>query len=235
MKIAILSDIHGNIYALKAVVKQMHLSKIDLVFFLGDQLGYYYDVEEVYNEIDQWNHHIIAGNHERIFLEYLNLNNSFNTKIDAKYGDCFSHYKDTFNSKLISRIKNLTEDKEVEIDGFKFLLCHGSPLDKDQYIYPDAKRSILDTCLKAATEFDVVFIGHTHYPMVYSNGTKTLINVGSVGQSRTVGGIANWGIFNTNNGVFSMQNTIYNTSNLEQKHKGSANNYLVKILKRNNE
>lgn len=235
MKIAILSDIHGNIYALKAVVKQMRLNKIDLVFFLGDQLGYYYDVEEVYNEIDQWDHHIIAGNHERIFLEYLERNNSFNTTIDAKYGDCFSHYKSAFNSKLISRIKNLADEKAVEVDGFKFLLCHGSPLDKDQYIYPDAKKSILDMCLKATTEFDVVFIGHTHYPMVYSNGTNTLINVGSVGQSRTVGGIANWGVFNTNNGVFSMQNTIYNTSNLEQKHKDSAKNYLVKILKRNNE
>lgn len=234
MKIAIISDIHGNIYALKAVVNAMKSQNIDVVFVLGDQMGYYYDVDKVYKELDQWNHYIISGNHERIFYEYLNENSNYNEKIDAKYGLCFNHYVKSLDKELIKRIQHLEEQKVVELDHYRFLLCHGSPLDKDQYIYPDYDKEVLDKCIDAANNVDVVFMGHTHYPMQYSNKNKQLINVGSIGQSRTVGGIANWGVFNTKNGIFTAQSTPYDTSKLIKDLKGTSNNYLLNILSRNN-
>lgn len=234
MKIAILSDIHGNIDALKAVVKQMEINKIEHVFYLGDQMGYYPDVVEVYNEIDKLPHNIIAGNHERIFIKYLNEKETFRQKINKKYGSCFSYYTKTFSSELILKIKNLNEDLQVKLDGFNFLLCHGSPIEKDHYLYPDVDRNVLMECIEKAKNNDVVFMGHTHYPMLYSYNNKQLINVGSVGQSRVVGGIANWGVFNTENGIFVQQNTLYNTKNLKTKIKHESKMYLSTILDRNN-
>ena len=41
-----------------------------------------------------------------------------------------------------------------------------------------------------------------------------LVNVGSVGQSRIKGGIANWCLLNLNNGVIEMQSTPYNVNSL---------------------
>ena len=52
-----------------------------------------------------------------------------------------------------------------------------------------------------------VLIGHSHYPFVYPNKNSLLINVGSVGQSRLIGGIASWALFNTKSNTFQLRST----------------------------
>jgi hypothetical protein len=71
---------------------------------------------------------------------------------------------------------------------------------------------------------------------MYKGKHSFLINVGSVGQSRTVGGIANWGIINTKNGVYTPQNTPYDVEGVvnELKEFNEEKEYLRKVLKRNN-
>ena len=231
MKIAILSDIHGNIDALKAVSVKMRKLKIDLIFSLGDHLGYYGGAQEVFNEIKEWENHMIAGNHERIFLEFLEEDEAYRNNIINKYGSSYLKYEETFDDELIAEISKLPSKKEVEIDAIKFLLCHGSPLNKDQYIYPDTTKEILNDI--EPNNVDYVFMGHTHYPMVYMGKRVMMINVGSVGQSRTIGGIANWGVFDTENKVYIPQNTPYEVSRLEKELKEDMEKeYLFKILRR---
>ena len=83
---------------------------------------------------------------------------------------------------------------------------------------------------------DFILNGHTHYPMIYKGKNSLFVNAGSVGQSRTVGGIANWGIINTKNGVYTPQNTPYNVGGVENELKqfNEEKQYLFKVLKRNN-
>ena len=176
MKIAILSDIHGNIDALKEVLNVIDKENIKNIFSLGDQLGYYYDAIPVYDELLKRNCNIISGNHERIFLEYLNKEDS---KIDKKYGSCFKKYKNEFDSELTEYIKSLPEYLNLEIDNIKFGLYHGSNFDSDFYVYPTEDRGVLDEFSKS--DSDVIFIGHSHYPFMFNSGGKTIINVGSVG------------------------------------------------------
>ncbi|NNE32365.1 MAG: metallophosphoesterase family protein [Winogradskyella sp.] len=232
MKIAILSDIHGNFYAFDAVLKQIVKKNIDLYFFLGDQLGYYYDAEAVYDKISELNCHIIAGNHERIFLKYLKADSSYRAMINKKYGSSFFKYAENFPARLTEFVSTLPNKKEVFIDGYRFLLCHGAPQDMDQYIYPDADSEVLEQV--DADNYDFIFNGHTHYPMIYVGSKTSLINVGSVGQSRTVGGVANWGIFNTKNGLYEPQNTLYDIKGLENSLDPNEKDYLFSILRRNN-
>lgn len=232
MKIAILSDIHGNIDAFREVIKQMKKQNIDVVFSLGDHLGYYHDAIEVFSEMKKWKHHVISGNHERIFLKFLKSKSKYKEKITAKYGTCYSKYEQEFSKELIEEMANLPEEKIVEIDGYKFLLCHGSPLDKDQYIYPDCDKKTLKNCDLNA--YDFIFMGHTHYPMIYKGNSTLVINVGSIGQARTTGGIANWGVFNTANGVYTPQSTPYNINALENSLIGKEKEYLHNVLRRNN-
>lgn len=232
MKIAILSDIHGNIYAFREVIKQMKRQNIDIVFSLGDHLGYYHDAIEVFSEMKKWDHHVIAGNHERILLRFLGENSEYKESITAKYGSCYLKYEKEFSKEIIEEIARFPEEKTVEIDGFKFLLCHGSPLDKDQYIYPDSDKEVLQKC--DLERYDVVFMGHTHYPMIYTGKNSSLINVGSIGQARTIGGVANWGVFNTENGVYTPQCTPYDIKALEESLIGKEKEYLHNVLRRNN-
>ncbi|MBQ4801417.1 metallophosphoesterase family protein [Aquimarina sp. MMG015] len=233
MKIAILSDIHGNIDAFKAVIDQMKKQKVDIVFSLGDHLGYYPEAIEVFDEIKKWDCHVISGNHERIFLNFLKESKEYRENVIAKYGTSYLHYEKSFSDDLITEISQFPDNKEVVVDGIKFLLCHGSPMDKDQYIYPDAENVVLDDC--DSKNCDFVFMGHTHYPMVYKGENTMIVNVGSIGQARTIGGIANWGIVNTKNKVYTPLSTPYDISKLEERlKKNKEREYLYKILRRNN-
>jgi hypothetical protein len=62
-----------------------------------------------------------------------------------------------------------------------------------------------------------------------------LINVGSVGQSRKKGGIANWVMLDSNDKSFEIKETKYDTSTLisDIKKLDPKNEYLIKVLKRN--
>jgi len=234
MKIAIISDIHGNFIALQTVLEEAKRHNVDHLFLLGDQLGYFYRAKEVFELIKEWSYDMIAGNHERLFLEYLNATEERKNEINKKYGYCFSYYEEHFSKTLIDEIKQLTEQKTITKDSFSFLLCHGSANDVDQYIYPDAPLEVLKE--NDVKGIDYIFNGHTHYPMVYKGKHSLHVNVGSVGQSRTVGGIANWGIINTKNGVYTPQNTPYNVSGVvnELRDFNEEKEYLFKVLKRNN-
>jgi predicted phosphodiesterase len=65
--------------------------------------------------------------------------------------------------------------------------------------------------------------------------TTTIVNPGSVGQSRMKGGIANWAIINTNNKTVELKSTKYKVDDLilEVKKRDPQNPYLVNILLRN--
>jgi hypothetical protein len=80
-----------------------------------------------------------------------------------------------------------------------------------------------------------VLIGHSHYAFAIKNKNSILLNPGSVGQSRQLGGIANWCIINTENKCFQFFSTDYNVNTLlkEIEQKDPDISYLSEILKRN--
>jgi len=86
----------------------------------------------------------------------------------------------------------LPTTREYTRDGRHILLCHGSPWQQDAYVYPNAQP---ETFMRIARlGYDVVVLGHTHYPFTRREGTTLIVNPGSVGQPRDVGGLASWAI-----------------------------------------
>ena len=71
MRIAILSDIHGNLPALQAVLEDAKKQRLDHYFILGDLIGYYYDNRRVIEILNEMPATIIMGNHELLFLQCL--------------------------------------------------------------------------------------------------------------------------------------------------------------------
>ena len=72
MKIAILSDIHGNFLSLKAVIKEIKIKKINKIICLGDYINYYYEPDKCIDLLKSINAKCIKGNHENILPIYLN-------------------------------------------------------------------------------------------------------------------------------------------------------------------
>ena len=85
MRIAILSDIHGNFFALEAVIKQIHNMQVDRIYFLGDLLGYYYEPKKVYQKLREINAIMILGNHEQMLFDC--IDGKINIEhLTSKYG-----------------------------------------------------------------------------------------------------------------------------------------------------
>ena len=64
MKVGIISDIHGNHYALEEVLKVAIREGVEKLLVLGDIVGYYYHPEIVLEMLYKWSYEIIKGNHE---------------------------------------------------------------------------------------------------------------------------------------------------------------------------
>ncbi len=193
MKTAVISDIHGNATALRAVLKDIETSRIDLTICLGDTIGYGPEPEAVINLVRENNIPCIIGNHELAIIRpgFLNwFNPAARISLEKTIG-LLSDSSTAFISKL----------------GYCMVLrncryVHGFPPGScTTYLYEVSDEKLKDT-LKKINE-RICFIGHTHMlEAVGFNGDhlsrqtltqgelaldpekKYLINVGSVGQPR---------------------------------------------------
>lgn len=189
MKVAIISDIHGNMQALKAVLADIKKENCDKIWCLGDlaMAGPEPDeaiklLLELYNEGKL---EIIQGNTDEMIA-------NFSPQIEDKIKSAFPIMGNALvdDVKIISDesktfLKNLPQNLSFEIEGTKVLLVHGSPRKNDENIAPNLPINEVETMIKG-TDADVVFCGHTHIPCGYqTNNKQTVINVGSVGRPFT--------------------------------------------------
>jgi len=216
MKVAVLSDIHGNIDSLKSVLIECESLQIDIFIVLGDLVGYYYNPKIVLDTLLNFNTIMIQGNHERILGDIL-AGTKEKTYINSKYGLGHQVALDTLDSNSISYLLDLPVSTNVTLDGLSFSLNHGTPWDSDQYLYPDADEDILRRCI--TKEYDFVLVGHSHYSFSYKGEYGTLINVGSVGQNRKRGGYADWVFIDTRSKYFEIKSTKYNVQRLSKMVK----------------
>ncbi len=232
MKIGVLSDIHGNIYALKEVLKVARQENIDKLLILGDIVGYYYHPKEVMKQLNMWDYSTIKGNHETI-LEGIISGDINESIIRTKYGSGHRKAIDKLSKTELATICDAPEKRILDIDNIKILMCHGSPWSSDYYLYPDTSEKILGRCEQPAIDF--VFTGHSHYAFCYKAGRSMLINVGSVGQNRETGGLASWAVLNTENGSIQSKSIPYEVEYLIEEVEAidPDNLYLKDILTRN--
>jgi len=231
MKIAVISDIHGNFDALFEVLKMAKKEGAEHLLILGDIVGYYYHPDKILNLLSEWRFDIIKGNHEKI-LEDLVIEPSLGESIKRKYGSGHQEAINKLKKQQLDFLRNLPETKSVQFDEVSILMCHGSPWSNDFYIYPDCEKEIILKC--DSKEHDFVLIGHSHYAFAIKNSRSILINPGSVGQSRQIGGKAFWAIINTKNKCFQLMSTDYDVEKLlyDVKEKDPEIKYLTEILKR---
>jgi putative phosphoesterase len=232
LKIAILSDIHGNIYALDSVLIELKREKVETIIVLGDTVGYYYHPEKVLDRLGEFNIVNLKGNHEEM-MESL-MNNTINQMvIKNKYGSGIEKAINNLSTSQKNFLINAPKNKTLDIKGLSFFLSHESPIAEHPYIYPNTKNEIFEKF--NSLEFDFVLFGHSHYPFVKVSKFNTIINPGSVGQSRKKGGTADWVIINLENKVILPMTTSYSTASLlmDIKINDPNNVYLEEVLTRN--
>lgn len=179
MKIAIISDIHGNADALLSVIEDINLKVITSVVILGDVVFKGRDpmkcfkllknlntIAWVRGNTDEWLNEIDDGfvpsgeMEERIYAEYL-------------------YAMDKLSNDAIEFLKVLPEKEIINIEGKSILCVHGSDRQINEAIGAMTPEKEIDL-LFSRVEEDILICGHTHTPYVRSSNNKLVMNVGSV-------------------------------------------------------
>jgi putative phosphoesterase len=194
VKLALLGDIHGNDLALQAVLSAAIAAGAEKLLVTGDLVGYYFYPLRVLELLRPWDKHIVRGNHEDMLVA-ARRDPAFLTQVDKRYGTGLRAAIEQLDAPQLDELCGLPHPLDLDIDGCRILLCHGASWDIDQYVYPDASPEFLKRF--ALPEFDLVVLGHTHYPMRHQIGQTLIANPGSVGQPRNRAPGASWAIFDT--------------------------------------
>lgn len=177
MKIAVVADIHGNLLALEAVIKDIERQAPDVTVNLGDCVSGPLWPEETAQRLRALNWPTVRGNHDR-WVVANNIPPSSRT-------DYFAASKLSDDSK--EWLSNLPATVSLP-EGL--LLCHGTPDSDTSYLTEDvhdgqlrpAAEEVLEQRLRGTTA-PVICCGHTHLPCLrYLAATgQTIFNPGSVG------------------------------------------------------
>ncbi len=189
MKIAVISDIHGNMEALNAVMKDIEDKKCEKVFVLGDYamagpepssvVGFFWT-----KKFDS-NFSMIQGNTDLMIASYdEDLYKTLKEKAPVM-AEALKNDAEILTPDEKSFLKELPAQLEVEAGGVKFLLVHGSPRKNNEDILPDTPLEKVEKMLEYVLA-DVVLCGHTHIPCGFQTSLKkTVVNAGSVGRPFT--------------------------------------------------
>ena len=217
MKIAIISDIHANTLALEAVLNQINSLRVDKIFCLGDILMAGYDpngTAKTILELD--NLEIIQGNTDKMVACF---SQELLEKAKNKFpcmGYALEDDLKIIDEKYKDFVRNLPENRYIEINGLKIQLVHGSPRQQDENIYPNLALNDVEKMVENSNA-DLILCGHTHIPCGYSlNSGKTVVNVGSVGRSMTEDKMPYWAMLEINdNGTFQIEHKSVNYDNVK--------------------
>ena len=178
MRMILISDIHGNKFAFDAALKQMSKIEADYTIFLGDICGYYFDAIDVWRCLQRIPNLIaLAGNHDALFLQFVEqgfVPNSYTEKYGPALNMLLKHDPAELDAFLnwLRGLYHFYFDADAQ-----FACFHGGPnAPAIEYIYPDTDLPLI------AIPF--VFMGHTHCPMIRTNGETIFCNPGSLGQPR---------------------------------------------------
>jgi len=193
-KIAIISDIHGNLPALDAVLKDIKDQDIERIYCLGDLVGYYCFFNEVVERLEQEEIPCIIGNHDYALVKNGGVIDRSRTCTTILTWQLERATEGTMNF-----LNTLGNTLEITHQGKTILCTHGGLNDAvDEYLF-DLNEAYL---LENNFQHDILLTGHTHLISYkkFFNG-KTWVNPGSVGQPRDFDNRASYAIIGENSDV----------------------------------
>jgi len=195
----LISDIHSNLFALKAVLEDIDEQGVDLMVCAGDLIGYGPNPNEVVQEIRRRDTICISGNHERalVGMNPEGMNPLAATAIwwTAKH----------IGAEELDYLKALKPHASLNLAGIPTGLFHGSPRNDDEYIYEvDA-----DVELLQLARCELLITGHTHVPYQVVLPEGALVNPGAVGQPRDGDPRASYMVYDERAGTFDLRRIEY--------------------------
>lgn len=185
MKLAVFSDIHGNIQGLQAVLKDIETRGADILWCGGDLVGYGANPGEVVDEIRRRGIPTIMGNYDDgigYFRIACGCDYSSEEAMERGQRSIFWTKANTSDEQK-RYLRNLPYKLQREIEGHQVVLVHGSPDVLNEYLKEDVANEVFRKHL-TSTRADILLFGHTHKPFHKVLDGKHLVNTGSTGKPK---------------------------------------------------
>lgn len=174
MKVAVISDVHANLEALDAVLKEIDVEE---VYCLGDLVDYGAQPNEVIQEVRARRVACVLGNHDWAALT--GDTSLFNPR--AAISSIWS--RRVLTEENAEYLGSLPQELRTK-HGIGTYFTHGSPDDRLwEYVDPRTHSDLFAHYLDKL-RVGLIGLGHTHVPYVWNEGGRTVFNPGSVGQPR---------------------------------------------------
>lgn len=176
--LAILADIHGNRFALDAVVADLTELGIAEVIVAGDLVGRGPQGDDVVQRIQELGWSTLRGNHEDYLLSFVRNDIPAAWRVDEEWA-ASRWMAAELSEDSIRFLEALPFSLQAEADP-QIEIFHGSPHSHTEGIGPWVKPARLEEHLSAISG-NILICAHTHRPMHYQSSAGEIINVGSVG------------------------------------------------------
>jgi len=223
MRYAIIADVHGNLDALEAVLSDIEKQEVDSTFCIGDIVGYGAEPEACVKGVTSAASVVLLGNHDaaaagRLSLELFNV---------------FAREALVWTAGVLpaADLKYL-EKLPLVAEGEGFTLVHSSLYGPERFPY-------LVSPLQARLCFEVMekqvcFVAHSHVPLTFiekgkqlavtrteklalKEGSRYIVNVGSVGQPRDGDSRAAYGVYDSEAGSVEIRRVGYDLVRAAEK------------------
>ena len=205
MRLGVISDVHGNLPALEAVLSDM--PDVDELVCLGDVVGYNPFPGECVDVVREECSYVLQGNHDREVRDAETYSSNRQAEAGLEYAE------KELSDDQIDYLLELPEQEEVD----DFLLVHSHPETLDEYVFPSdfpKMRPYLD-------EYSGILFGHTHIQHEAVIDDRLILNPGSVGQPRD-GVEACYSVVDTESLESELYSTDYDVQRTVQEIRGSG-------------
>ncbi len=176
MKIALMGDIHANLPALEAVLAHAKEQAVEVIWNIGDFVGYGAFPDEVVQRMRDVKAVSIVGNYD---LKVLNLDQVKAKRVEKRMA--FQWAYDHLSPANRDYLRRLPQELRLQVEGRCVLLTHASPASIEEYLTPETPVERLRELARLARA-DMVICGHSHQPLRRHAADTWFINTGSVGR-----------------------------------------------------
>jgi predicted phosphodiesterase len=188
---AFLSDVHGNLPALEAVLKELERRGVRHVYVAGDLLLGGEDPLGVWRALQRVGAKCVRGLSDTALYT---IDPSRIEALDPREAERLARFRKTreaVGQLVLEQLRRLPQTLRIPmIDGQEILVVHGSPADATTEITHDMSDEEIGALLDDEVA-DMVICGASHVPFQVDLGEVRVVNVGSVGEAPE-GGIAHF-------------------------------------------
>lgn len=209
MRVALIADVHGNLFALDAVLAEIAKEQPDRIICLGD-VAAGPQASECIERIRALGCPVILGNWDAWFVDGMPNDER---ELERKLAEIGQWWADRISDEDRAHISSFMPSLDVELGGGNSLLCfHGSPSSFSDIILSTTNEATLERMLDGA-HAAVYAGGHTHVQMVRRLRSALVVNPGSVGlpfrrwrpEVICVAPWAEYGLVSSNNGRLDVE------------------------------